>query len=1350
MLALLLWCTAWCGVPLQAYDVTAPVQFSKAPNTPETHWYHFLVGRDPANPQGYLKAKAKNGTMQAAAEFTATTDESNVWCLVLAGKDVNTDPNTLTTQNNVEVKLYNKGLQKYLNLDSGEWGIFDNDGRLFVVQDNFTGANFEMLFVDVKTQKRLSCRNNNEWIGLAMVKPNVFGHGTGRVFTQTAIPLSEPEWLDIIPLLNAENKIGGFTPGQLSALKTAVKDAQEKPYQTETYDGSGVYYWVNAGYFEILRGEVNKLKQVTADQKIQYADGYYRIKNASRAFYDLDTQTSKNPVMYANGTDAQWRLSTNATDEVWQVKKNADGTYTIKNHSTGNYFTTANDPELSATSTAGNLIPMNQQPYPGHYAINFGGTIAHAGGHDNGTGTTGDILNYTYGGETNLFATTSGTNYDQPSAWLFERTDAPGEPLSEQDKIDVRRLIWGSGKAGGIPEADITTLKTLWGDGNVTDQATINELRAEKNRLLAFSEGQRVPFTSGYYRIKNGDDGFNEQNKTARLYNNSADKTPKWTAGTVTNSNDAIYYILSKGDHKYEMIPITTGEYYNGAGVPSVKTGQKAMEISPVNLDKYAGYFKIISPDGSGTYPIGNSAHAVDHQHGNGSGGTTTNYSRGDGQDGNPEAARFNFFLPDNSAFNGASTWMFERTTDQDIPTLTGEETQKVQAVLNAKEVVNGFTAAQLAEFERLEDIHEEIGGKGIAPALVAEVNRLLLPAEPRIPYADGFYIIKNADYRFYERKTGGVLIMNANAETNNISRVTWKKQDAAITGQNPYEVWHVVRTPNTDLYTLTNLGSLTKLQGFDFISKTPRVESVPAALASKDAQIKLTFRDTATYPAQLLIQTNNGSTDANAITANPEGQGPDMTGNQVGPVLTWLANDPNNKADWDGTSLWMLRPVKEETITSLNDWQQKVKNYFERSENRYGGYTTKQLEKLKAITSNPYELLKEINALRATNRIAVADGFVRVYSAAEAYSQKGKEKNIYLKYNLDNNATTGTTMNGGPAWQPYNSTSVDQIWTIAKTGSGHSLQSPNNKKFVKDAGGALESTATEGLVKAIDENLFPGVYELGYSGQTLSLLGHSLGSGTEGSMTNARQATDGTPSFAWANSATETDNIIEYSTFYLDPAKTIELTPKPTAQWVTFCYPFAVKMPEAFATADAANGVWACIEQDAAANKPEVILVKPMQGQYVAKEVPMLMQMGPAKNLVMEIVSDDVATANSAITVKSRFWKGTLAPQKIKQGDFVMRNITEGNGWYPITNTSALILAANKVYLPSENAPASMKRFFGMMFDEGAITGIGGVTTDSADAQDSSIYYDLSGRRVAKPTKGIYINEKGKKVVFK
>lgn len=89
----------------------------------------------------------------------------------------------------------------------------------------------------------------------------------------------------------------------------------------------------------------------------------------------------------------------------------------------------------------------------------------------------------------------------------------------------------------------------------------------------------------------------------------------------------------------------------------------------------------------------------------------------------------------------------------------------------------------------------------------------------------------------------------------------------------------------------------------------------------------------------------------------------------------------------------------------------------------------------------------------------------------------------------------------------------------------------------------------------------------------------------------------------------------------------------------------------------------------------------------------------------------------------------------------YVLAVGTKGVGFY-LLNATDRTLAANKAYLVLPAGAENVKAF---ILNIGDLTGIESVAT-GAEAEE---YYDLQGRRVTKPTKGIYVTKSGKKVIF-
>ena len=84
-----------------------------------------------------------------------------------------------------------------------------------------------------------------------------------------------------------------------------------------------------------------------------------------------------------------------------------------------------------------------------------------------------------------------------------------------------------------------------------------------------------------------------------------------------------------------------------------------------------------------------------------------------------------------------------------------------------------------------------------------------------------------------------------------------------------------------------------------------------------------------------------------------------------------------------------------------------------------------------------------------------------------------------------------------------------------------------------------------------------------------------------------------------------------------------------------------------------------------------------------------------------------------------------------------------KGIGFYKANFTA---IPANKAYLPSENITNAQGVMMAFSFGN-EVTGIDNVNTAAPAAKK---YYDLQGRRVLYPAKGIFVTEDGQKVLFK
>ena len=103
-----------------------------------------------------------------------------------------------------------------------------------------------------------------------------------------------------------------------------------------------------------------------------------------------------------------------------------------------------------------------------------------------------------------------------------------------------------------------------------------------------------------------------------------------------------------------------------------------------------------------------------------------------------------------------------------------------------------------------------------------------------------------------------------------------------------------------------------------------------------------------------------------------------------------------------------------------------------------------------------------------------------------------------------------------------------------------------------------------------------------------------------------------------------------------------------------------------------------------------------------------------------------------------------SAAAPSCKYYRLTMHNGTDIGFWWGAAEGTAFALAANKAYLAVPTSVGAPAQGFGFGDDE--TTGIGATLNDNVN---DNVIYDLSGRRVTNPTKGLYIMN-GKKVVIK
>lgn len=212
------------------------------------------------------------------------------------------------------------------------------------------------------------------------------------------------------------------------------------------------------------------------------------------------------------------------------------------------------------------------------------------------------------------------------------------------------------------------------------------------------------------------------------------------------------------------------------------------------------------------------------------------------------------------------------------------------------------------------------------------------------------------------------------------------------------------------------------------------------------------------------------------------------------------------------------------------------------------------------------------------------------------------------------------------------------------------------------------------------------------------------------------------------ARTTTNTVSLSNNNTWTVKLATTLSVTIGSTG-YATINLPFAVTIPEGIA----AYKVTA--EETSSATLEEVSTTIPA---------------GTPVILYRDATSTEATTHNFTIAYDNtdsaptdNQMGGSLTPLDLTSGsDYILKNGNNGVGFYLITSTTDVTLAANKAYLPGSSSGAPM-----LSFDFGSQTGIANAATGT---QTEESFYDLQGRRVLFPAHGIFVKGNGEKVYIK
>ncbi len=182
--------------------------------------------------------------------------------------------------------------------------------------------------------------------------------------------------------------------------------------------------------------------------------------------------------------------------------------------------------------------------------------------------------------------------------------------------------------------------------------------------------------------------------------------------------------------------------------------------------------------------------------------------------------------------------------------------------------------------------------------------------------------------------------------------------------------------------------------------------------------------------------------------------------------------------------------------------------------------------------------------------------------------------------------------------------------------------------------------------------------------------------------------------------------------------------------------YPVTIPNGVEAHTASGVEGEWLKMEEldgIIPANTAVVLKLKGAAGEY-------------RFNFAKELAKEPLTVVEDIFTFTGTLYKQTITKEE-GTSYYVLANTEDGVGFYNAKNgdnTGQFINAANKAYLHISGATETV--FYSFRFENGETTGINGVSEQNPEV---NTIYDLQGRKVNSPTKGLYIIN-GKKVYIK
>jgi hypothetical protein len=208
-----------------------------------------------------------------------------------------------------------------------------------------------------------------------------------------------------------------------------------------------------------------------------------------------------------------------------------------------------------------------------------------------------------------------------------------------------------------------------------------------------------------------------------------------------------------------------------------------------------------------------------------------------------------------------------------------------------------------------------------------------------------------------------------------------------------------------------------------------------------------------------------------------------------------------------------------------------------------------------------------------------------------------------------------------------------------------------------------------------------------------------------------------------------------EGNEWHLLPVNSVTLSIDGTLHWASACYPFAVKLPDGLKAYTART------------IGEESITLTEYTEESLPAHTPFVVtnESETATSYTLTIDYDNTATAPT-----DNLFEGTTARRGTFGEDAVYvlsKSSTDDPTVVFRKNGTVATLPANKAYLPV----GSSTQTNALRFDLGQTTAIDTLTTaPAAGDAATTVFYDLRGRRVLYPTRGVYVTGHGEKVFIR